>query len=327
MHGDTRMRGRGGPGLRGGNPVWSHVNCHIDLWIELLHGLDLPPVAALACAVRQDFEADHFTQCRFPDADLERLYGLTVHALAFYDSLESHVAAQTSRGHIVVMELDSSQLPPPRGAGYLRHCTPTCIAIDVLIPEAGAVGYYHSDGYHTATGEDYAAIIRLAPGVRSAEALPFMHADVVRRNGHPHAAETLLEASLALLRFHLSNRPRENPVTLFRAVFPQHLERLMARGEPGFHHYASGVLRQLGANFELLARYLRWLVMHGQEVPEKAAQACYTMASEAMVMQFRLMRAVISRKPDPCEDCLDQLEASYLASVPLLAAHFGEFTP
>lgn len=159
MHGDTRMRGRGGPGLRGGNPVWSHVNCHIDLWIELLHGLDLPPVAALACAVRQDFEADHFTQCRFPDADLERLYGLTVHALTFYDSLESHVAAQTSRGHIVVMELDSSQLPPPRGAGYLRHCMPTCIAIDVLIPEAGAVGYYHSDGYHTATGEDYAAII------------------------------------------------------------------------------------------------------------------------------------------------------------------------
>ncbi|GLC90649.1 hypothetical protein Tamer19_00570 [Cupriavidus sp. TA19] len=327
MYGDTKMRGRGGPGLRGGNPVWSHVNCHIDLWIELLHGLELPPVAALPCAVRQDFEADHFTQCRFPAADLERLYGLTAHALTLYDTLESHVAAQTARGHLVVIELDSSQLPPAPGAGYQRHRTPTCIAVDVLIPEAGAVGYYHTDGYHTASGEDYAAIFRLAPGARSAETLPFVHADVVRRDGRLCGREPLLDASLALLRKHLGNRPQQNPVTQFRAVFPAHLERLMARGEPGFHHYASGVLRQLGANFELLARYLRWLMMQGQDIPEKATEACYTMASEAMVMQFRLMRAVISRKPDRCEDCLDQLEASYQASVPALARHFGEYVP
>jgi hypothetical protein len=48
------------------------------------------------------------------------------------------------------------------------------------------------------------------------------------------------------------------------------------------------------------------------------------MASEAMVMQFRLMRAVISHKPDPCQDCLDQLELSYEGTVPALAAYFGE---
>lgn len=327
MYGDAKMRGRGGPGLRGGNPVWSHVNCQIDLWIELLHGLDFPPIAALPCTVRQDFDADHFTPCRFPAADLERLYGITIHALTLYDSLEAHVAAQTSRGNIVVMELDSCQLPPVPGAGYQRHRSPTCIAIDALVPEASAMGYYHSDGYHTVSGEDYAAVFRLAPGVCSPDALCFTHADVVRRSAPAQADAALLDASLQLLRFHLANRPRENPLTSFRAAFPAHLDRLMARGEPGFHHYASGVLRQLGANFELLARYLRWLVMQGQNVPDKAAEACYTMASEAMVMQFRLMRAVISRKPDSCEDCLDQLEASYYASVPALASHFGASGP
>ena len=40
-------------------------------------------------------------------------------------------------------------------------------------------------------------------------------------------------------------------------------------------------------------------------------------------MQFRLMRAVISHKPDPCHDCTEQLELSYRASVPALTAHFG----
>jgi len=313
--------------LRGGNPVWSHANSHIDLWIELLHGLDFAPVAALPCTVRQAFEADHFTQCRFPEADLERLFGIRVHAMTLYDSLEAHVAAQTSRGNIVVMEVDSAQLPPTPGAGYQRQGSSTCIGIDVLIPEASEVGYFHWDGYHTASGGDYAAIFRLAPGVRSPEALSFTHAEVVRRTAEPRCDSALLEASLALLRFHLANRPRENPVTTFRAAFPEHLDRLMARGESGFHHYASGVLRQLGANFELLARYLRWLVMQGERVPVKLAEACYTMASEAMVMQFRLMRAVISRKPDKCEDCLDQLEASYQASVPALASHFGGSEP
>ena len=86
----------------------------------------------------------------------------------------------------------------------------------------------------------------------------------------------------------------------------------------------ASLLRQLGANFELLGRYVRWLVMNGQTLPDSVAEACYTMASEAMVMQFRLMRAVISRKTDTCEDCLEQLEMAYVGTVPALAAHFGE---
>jgi hypothetical protein len=64
--------------------------------------------------------------------------------------------------------------------------------------------------------------------------------------------------------------------------------------------------------------------MNGQALPDTVAEACYTMASEAMVMQFRLMRAVISHKPDGCQDCLEQLEVAYQGTVPALAACFGE---
>jgi hypothetical protein len=63
----------------------------------------------------------------------------------------------------------------------------------------------------------------------------------------------------------------------------------MTRGEPNFQIYAARAAAA-GANLELLGRYVRWLVMNGQTLPDSVAEACYTMASEAMVMQFRLMR-------------------------------------
>lgn len=323
MYGDGRLRPRGGPALHGGNPVWAHANRHIDLWVELLHGWELEPVAALPFAVTQDFEGDQFTLASFPPGDLERLYGIHTHELSTYDKLETHVAAQTCRGNVVLLEVDGFYLPQPPNA-YRRQHTRSAIGIDVLVPEANAVGFYHGDGYHTASGDDYAAIFRQATIAPEWETPAFPHAEVVRRRFPAQAGDALVAASLELLRHHLACRPRQNPITAFRSAFPAHLEQLMARGEPNFQVYAASVLRQLGANFELLGRYLRWLSEHGQPLPDAICEACYTMASEAMVMQFRLMRAVISHKPDPCQDCLDQLELSYEGTVPALAAYYGE---
>ena len=33
-----------GASLHDGNPVWSHANRHVDLWVELLHGWELEPL-------------------------------------------------------------------------------------------------------------------------------------------------------------------------------------------------------------------------------------------------------------------------------------------
>lgn len=324
MYGDGKARTRGGVyALHGGNPVWSHANRHIDLWVELLHGWELEPIAALPFTVTLDFEGDQFTSSNIPSADLELLYGIVKDELSTYGRLEAHVAAQTNRGNVVLLEVDNYQLPPPPG-GYRRQHARSCIAIDVLVPEATAVGYYHHDGYHTASGGDYVSIFRTSGGDPSWSATVFPQAEVVRRRFDALAGDALLRASIDLLRSHLARRPRENPIKAFRAAFPAHLEQLMARGEPNFQVYAASVLRQLGANFELMGRYVRWLVMSGQVLPDTVAEACYTMASEAMVMQFRLMRAVISHKPDGCQDCLEQLELAYQGTVPALAAHFGE---
>ncbi|KJK25229.1 hypothetical protein UB46_05990 [Burkholderiaceae bacterium 16] len=324
MHGTPKLGGRGGLGLRGGNPVWSHANCNVDLWIELLHGWELESIAALAFTVSQDFEGDQFTLFSFPFGDLERLYGVTVHDLSVYDNLEGHIAAQTCRGNVVLLDVDSFNLPYAAAAGYRRQHARSCIGVDLLVPEASTAGYYHGDGYHTVSGEEYQAIFRLPAELKDKNIAPYPQARVVRRRFAPQTDAALVRISLDMLRRHLARRPRVNPISAFRTVFPAHLDQMMGRGEPGFQAYASSVLRQLGANFELLGCYLRWLVMHGQPLPDTIAEACYTIASEAMVMQFRLMRAVISRKPDPCQDCFDQLEMSYKATVPALAAYFGE---
>jgi len=326
MYGDGRPRGRAALPLHGGNPVWSHANHHIDLWVELLHAWGLDPLAALPFAVAQDFEADQFTLATFPQGDLERLYGIACCELSTYDRLEAHIAAQTGRGNVVLLEVDSFYLPQSVNA-YRRHHARSYIGIDVLVPEACAMGYFHGDGYHTASGDDYAAILHRAAipfDSRERQAMIMPRAQVVRRRLPPQDEAALLRISLELLRHYLARRPRANPITTFRAAFPRHLEQLMGRGEPAFQVYAASVLRQLGANFEMLGRYLRWLAAHGEPVPEPIREACQTMASEAMVMQFRLMRAVISRKPDACVDCLDQLELTWEGTAPALASYFGE---
>ena len=243
--------------LHNGNPVWPQTNCYVDLWIELLHGWELDPVAALGFTVSQDFEGDQFTFFKYPPDDLERLYGVVVQELSLYESMEDRVAGQTCRGHVVLLEVDGFYLPDNRATSYRREHTKTTIGIDVMMPEAQSVGYYHNEGYHVATGEDYAGLFRRLPALADDVNLLFPYAEVARRRFPALEGTMLVRASLALLRKHLARRPRQNPITAFRTAFPAHQEALMAGGEQTFHPYAFSVLRQLGANFELLARSLR----------------------------------------------------------------------
>lgn len=306
------------------NAVWPQANAYVDLWIELLHGWELDPVAALPFTVAQDFEGDQFTLSRYPAEDLERVYGVVVHELALYGSIEHHVATQTARGNVVLLQVDGYYLPDMQATSYRREHARTTIGIDVLMPEARGLGYYHNDGYHVARGEDYAGLFRLLPELAAQPDLLHPYAEVVRRRFPALSGPMQLRASLALLRKHLARRPRNNPLSAYRTVFPEHLEALSAGGEAAFHPYAFHMLRQLGANFELLGKYLRWLAQHGQPVPASIATACHSLASEAMVMQFRLVRSILSRRPDACQDCFDQMEASYEAVVPALCAYLGE---
>jgi len=48
--------------------------------------------------------------------------------------------------------------------------------------------------------------------------------------------------------------------------------------------------------------------------------AAQRIASESMVMQFRLVRAIARGRRDACDDCFDVLESAYEQTLPPLAA-------
>ncbi|WP_322015106.1 DUF1839 family protein [Paraburkholderia sp. J12] len=309
--------------LHQGDRVWQETNCYVDLWIELLHGYGFDPRAALAFTVTQDFEGDQFTFFKFPLEDIEHLFGLQVQELAIYDSLEDRVHAQTQRGRTVLAEVDGYYLPNTRATSYRREHPKTSIGIDYIDREARQLGYFHNTGYHTLDSEDYDGIFRKLPHFAGQADLLFPYVEFAKPVRPALTGAALAQASAALLRAHLARRPTRNPVTEWRAAFGAQLDVLLERGERFFHPYSFNLMRQLGANFEFLAKYLLWLKTQGVEIPETIPAAAQKIASEAMVMQFRLVRAMARGRRDTCDDCFDVLEAAYEDTLTPLAAVIG----
>ncbi|MPW19859.1 DUF1839 family protein [Paraburkholderia sp. CNPSo 3157] len=314
------MRSHASHPLHQGERVWQETNCYIDLWIELLHGFGLDPRAAFAFTVTQDFEGDQFTFFKFPLEDIERLYGTQVQELAIYDSLEDRVFAQTQRGHTVLVEVDGYYLPNTRATSYRREHPKTTVGIDHIDPAARRLGYFHNTGYHTLDGEDYDGVFRKLPQFEGQPEYLFPYVEFAKQARPALEGVALAHASAELLRAHLARRPLRNPVSEWRKAFPAHLDMLLERGEPFFHPYSFNLMRQLGANFEFLSKYVIWLSAQGFGIPQPIAASAQRIASEAMVMQFRLVRAMARGRRDTCDDCFDVLEAAYERTIPPLAS-------
>ncbi len=141
--------------LHGPERNWPETNCYIDLWIEVLSSLGLPPEAMLGFTARQDFEGDHFTFFKVPLEDLERLYNIRVTELAIFDDVERHVQAQINRGRMPLVEVDSYWLPDTRGVSYQTTHSKTTIGINALDPANKTIHYFHNAGYFSLSGDDY----------------------------------------------------------------------------------------------------------------------------------------------------------------------------
>jgi hypothetical protein len=311
--------------------VWKQTNCYVDLWVELLGGWELDPHAALPFTVTHDFEGDQFTFFKFPLEDLERLYGVVVQEHAIYEPVAVHAANQTARGHVLLVEVDAFYLPDTRGISYRRAHTKTTIGIDVIDMRQARLGYYHNAGYYELDGDDYAGLFgETHPARRSMILAPYV--ECVKRTREPLAGNALIDASVELLRRHLARRPVSHPVAAFRRALAVDAAVLIERGDEYFHAYSFNTVRQLGANFELLGRYLRWLDQCSRDVHGDAgagialpplAHACQTLAAEAMVLEFRLARAVARGVVDRGEACLDVLEHAYDTVIDGLVNAFG----
>jgi hypothetical protein len=306
--------------LHRGERVWIETNCYVDLWIELLHHFGCDPHAALSFTVTQAFEGDQFTFPKFSLDDISRLYGLQAQELAIYDTLEAHVVEQNKRGHVVVVEVDAFYLPDTRVTAYRQSHSKTTIAIDAIDPVARRISYFHNLGHFALAGEDYEGIFRLTPGLAQDVLALFPYVEFVKRARAPLEGAALVQRSVDLLKLRLLDRPATNPITQWRAQFAEHLQALLERDVSYYHLYTFNVLRQLGLNFELLSKYVAWLNEHGVGIPADIQTNAQKIASEAMVVQFRLIRAKMRSRIDPCSDCLDTIEAAYDKTIGPLAA-------
>ncbi len=294
---------------------WVETNCYIDVWVEALHALGLEPLAALPFTVAQDFEGDHFTFFKFPPEDLRALFGLAVQELAIFDTVESHIEQQLRRGRMVLVEVDAFHLPDTKGTSYGRAHTKTTVAAIEIDIAARRLGYFHNTAFHRLEGADFDGVFGRTPQTL------FPYCEFVKRESAPFTGRALVDRSLALLRTHLRRRPAD-PIAAFRAEFPGHIERLATRSMDYFHQYAFNVPRQLGANFEMLGSYLRWLVDNGQTDLNSAISACQTVSAACKALQFQLARAVNRKKFGDYDALLDTLATSYqFALAPLVTKY------
>jgi Domain of unknown function (DUF1839) len=303
--------------LHDGQRNWPETNCYVDLWIEVLHALGLDVSAALGFTVRQDFEGDQFTFFKFPPEDLATLFDIHVQELAIYDVVERHTLEQLRRGRLVLIEADSFYLPDTRGTSYRTTHGKTTIAVNLLDPDAHRLHYFHNAGYFELSGADFDGLFR-EPQRQPAFLFPYV--EFVKRGTAPPA--DLYDRALALMKNHLRQRPAQNPVHAYRQAFAAHARELAERPMEYFHLYSFNLLRQLGANFELLASHLVWLESHGERGLGSALTAAREIASQAKTMQFQLARAVARKKFEALEESLRGLAATYDLAIGELVARY-----
>ena len=303
--------------------TWRDTNCYVDLWIEILNALGHDPLAVMPFTVAQDFEGDHFTFFKMPLEDIEALYGLAVQELAIFDSLEAHIRIQLERRRVVLVEVDAFYLPDTRGTSYRRDHVKTTIGVASLDPKAERLGYFHNLGYHRLEGEDYGGLFRRLPTQQDQPDVLFPYVEFVKADAPAPRGSALRDASLRLLRKHLGRRPAVNPVAAFRQAYPGHIDALASRPMAYFHLYTFNILRQLGANFELLGSYAAWLTGQGESGLAAVVTACGQLATDAKAMQFQLARAVARRRFDDHGGMLGRMEEAYDVAVGGLAARYG----
>lgn len=295
---------------------WVETNCYIDVWVEALHAQGFEPLAALPFTVAQDFEGDHFTFFKFPPEDLRALFGLAVQELAIFDTVEGHIEQQLARGRMVLAEVDAFHLPDTKGTSYGRaHTKTTVAAVEIDIAQR-QLGYFHNTAFHRLDGADFDGLFHHAP-----ETL-FPYCEFVKCESAALSGRALLESSLALLRSHLRRRPAD-PIAAFRTDFTRHIETLATRSMDYFHQYAFNVPRQLGANFEMLGSYLRWLQDNGEGNLASAVPACQEVSAACKALQFQLARAVNRRKFADYDGLLDTVATSYQRALASLVENYA----
>ena len=292
---------------------WPETSCYADLWLGLLAARGHVAQACLAFTVAIDHEGDQFTFIKPPIEDLDQLYGIQIRELSIFRTLESHAAVQLATGRVVLVEVDSHYLPDTEATTYRRSHGKTTIGITAMDPAARRLDYHHNTGRYVLSADDYDEV--LAHPVDDHDPRLPGYAETVRIPTTPPADADLRATARARARHHLARRPAANPVAAWRPRYPAELAALS--GMDAFHPYAFNTVRQLGANFELLADFAAWLDPNALAPAIDAAQR---IAATAKSLQFRAARAVARGTPDPSPALFDALESDYDQVIEALTA-------
>lgn len=281
--------------LHGSTSIWPEKNCYADLWLELLHALKLQPLAMLPFTLTVDFEGDQWTFFKPSHDELRDLYGIEVQELTVWRPLIEHAVEHLSAGKLISTEADAFWLPDTSGTDYRSKHSKTTILLNDLDVTEQRLGYFHNSGYYQLQGEDFVKTFRLDV-VADATFLP-LFAEFIRidRLIHRDAAD-LAQRSLALLTKYLQRLPVANPVERFAQRFAQDLPQLQTQGLEHYHAWAFAATRQLGAAFELIAAYLRWLSAHTSVDAGTSIAHFENLSTSAKAFILQGARAVMTKR-------------------------------
>ncbi len=276
---------------------WPETNCYVDLWIELLHALDLNPVAALAFTLSSDFDGEQWEFFKFPPEDLRALFGIEVHEMNVWRPLPMHTDEHLRLGHLVTIEADSWFLPDTIGASYRIGHQKSTIAPARIDRDRRVLGYFHNRGYYELGGEDYNGVLHPdSGGVDDGVLPPYAEVVVLDRLRRPDD-RTLRTAAAELVAGHLARRPAANPVARLTERIGADIEWLRAEDRELFHAYAFGTLRQCGAWAGCVAAFVEWFAPSQSECRD----AFVALSTVAKTAQFKLARAAAGRGTDLSE--------------------------
>ena len=296
--------------------AWPEKNCYADLWIELLHGLKLDPLAMLGFTVAVDFEGDQWTFFKPSHDDLYSLYGVDVQELTVWRPLLDHAIEHLSAGKLIATESDAFWLPDTAGTDYRRQHTKTTIVLTDIDVANKQLGYFHNAGYYQLNGEDFDQTFRI--GKPHDPAFMPLFAELVRidRVRVRDTAQLRMQAQ-TLLDKYIERMPRQNPVLKFSQRFASELPRLQQQGLATYHAWAFANTRQLGAAGELIAAHLRWLDAANERY-QQAAEAFDAISVGAKTFILKGARAVNSKREMDATPMFDDLALRWDGATQLL---------
>ncbi len=290
---------------------WAENNCYIDVWIEILHALGYDPLAALGVALRVDLEADQWTFYKFSHDELFSLFGIDVIEMNPWSGVLSQTVQEVAAGRIVLAEVDAWFLPDTKGSSYRTARVKTSVGITNIDPVARTMKYFHNQGFHELSGEDFNGVFRLDPSLRGPADLP-PYIEVCKPNVGPVlTGRALLDASLALLGNNVRRAPQTNPFVRFSERFEGDLDRLLAGEVSFFHDYSFAYFRQFGSAFALASAHLAWLQANGAGQFDPAIEAFAQISSTAKTLQFKCARVAMVKKNFDSKPLLSSLTESW----------------